>query len=566
MFVEGAKLVIDSIGDQNGRGLYFTTAVAILRAAARPRHNVVDGGSVEQEAREVAAVSRGQNVVYVMPHDWASIAQFLGPMLDRVDDQNRDVQLLLVSSDVELAAALAAAAVKLTEGRNVGIIAATSPRRAARLIRLRPAQVIAATPDSIAELLKGAALKLDAVRAVAIAWLDELVAQGATTALENLMTEVPKDAGRTVVTAEISPSVEELLERYARRARRVVAPTSATDQPMPIEFVTTSAESRLGTLRRTLDSIDPASAVVFVRDRDSDVRVRDLLRSLGYGTDDAPIRAGLTAAPGTELVVLFDVPASREELREAGGAAKRVIALIQPRQLTSLRSLAAGGAVKPFTLTDSSARARDRDARLRTELRSLLEEGHFGRELIALEPLLEDYDGIEIAAAALQLAERERAKASATTSAVAPSAVAPRERSVGPMVRLFVNVGARDSARPGDLVGAITNQGGITSDDVGKVEVRESHSIVEVSPGVADSVIERVTGTTIRGRRAIVRRDEQRAPRDTERGPRAADRGARGGDRGERGAASGPRRYPPKGGGAGHAGRERTPPRRGDRE
>jgi len=493
---------------------------------------------VEQEAREVAAVSRGQNVVYVMPHDWASIAQFLGPMLDRVDDQNRDVQLLLVSSDVELAAALAASAVKLTEGRGIGIIAATSARRAARLIKLRPAQVIAATPDSIAELLKAAALKLDTVRMIALAWLDELVAQGATTALENLMTEVPKDSARTVVTAEISPTVEELLERYARRARRVVAPTSDADQATPLEFVTTSAQSRLGTLRRTLDAIDPASALVFVRDRDSDVRVRDLLRSLGYSGEDAPIRAGLAAAPGTELVVLFDVPASREELREAGGAAKRVIALIQPRQLSSLRALAAGGAVKPFTLADSGARARDRDARVRSELRALLDEGHFGRELIALEPLLEDFDGVEIAAAALQLAERERTRATAAGTTATPAASANREKAAGSMTRLFVNVGARDGARPGDLVGAITNQGGITSDEVGKVEVRESHSIVEVAPAAVDGVIERVTGTTIRGRRAVVRRDEQRAPRDNDRGPRRADRG----------------------------GRERTPPRRGDRE
>jgi len=146
---------------------------------------------VDHDAREVTAVSRGQNVVYVMPHDWASIAQFLGPMLDRVDDHNSDVQLLLVSSDVELAAALAASAVKLTEGRSVGIIAATSARRAARLIRLRPPQVVAATPESVGELLKAAALKLDTVRMVAIAWLDELIAQGATTALETVMTEVP---------------------------------------------------------------------------------------------------------------------------------------------------------------------------------------------------------------------------------------------------------------------------------------------------------------------------------------------------------------------------------------
>jgi ATP-dependent RNA helicase DeaD len=141
------------------------------------------------------------------------------------------------------------------------------------------------------------------------------------------------------------------------------------------------------------------------------------------------------------------------------------------------------------------------------------------------------------------------------------------------MTRLFVNVGSRDNARPGDLVGAITNQGGITSDDVGKVEVRESHSIVEVSPAVVDGVIERVTGTTIKGRRAVVRRDEQRSPRDADRGARGGDRGARGGDRGarggdrgERGAGSGPRRFPPKAAAAGRGARERTPPRRGDRE
>jgi DbpA RNA binding domain. len=146
------------------------------------------------------------------------------------------------------------------------------------------------------------------------------------------------------------------------------------------------------------------------------------------------------------------------------------------------------------------------------------------------------------------------------------------------MTRLFVNVGARDGARPGDLVGAITNQGGITSDEVGKVEVRESHSIVEVAPAAVDGVIERVTGTTIRGRRAVVRRDEQRAQRDNDRGdrgdrgPRGADRsergdrGSRGAERGPRGASAGPRRFPPKTGDAGRGGRERTPPRRGDRE
>jgi ATP-dependent RNA helicase DeaD len=90
-----------------------------------------------------------------------------------------------------------------------------------------------------------------------------------------------------------------------------------------------------------------------------------------------------------------------------------------------------------------------------------------------------------------------------------------------------VNVGSRDNARPGDLMGAIANQAGLTGADVGKIDVRESHSIVEVAAGAADTVIERVTGTSIRGRRAIVRRDEERPPRSPGRGPRGHARGGR---------------------------------------
>ena len=171
--------------------------------------------------------------------------------------------------------------------------------------------------------------------------------------------------------------------------------------------------------------------------------------------------------------------------------------------------------MKPLTLAESGIRARGRDARMRAELRALLAQGQFGRELLALEELLDEFDGIEIAAAAVQLLERERAAHAATPEGqAAASAGAPRERSAAGMTRLFMTIGSRDSARPGDLVGAIANTAGITSNEVGKIEMRESHSIVEVATDVADSVIERVTGATIKGRRVIVRRDEERSKRE----------------------------------------------------
>lgn len=485
---------------------------------------------MEQDGPEVGAVSRGQNVVYVMPHDWTSIAQFLGPAVERVDAGARELQLLVITSDADVAAITAAAAVKLLDGRDIGIVAATSAPRAAALLRARPAQIVTGTPETIVELLKSATIKLDSVRGVCIAWADELVARNASAALETLMAELPKEGARIVVASELSPSVEELLERYARRARRVVMQTAESDQPVSLEYTTVAAHSRLSALRRLLDEVNPRSAVVFVRDDESTMGVRDLLLSLGYDAG-ASVKIGVVAPPGTDLVVLFDLPASREELREAVAGTTRTIALIQPRQLASLRSLAAGGAVRPYTLSEAGARARDRDEQLRDEVRAVLAEAHFGRELLALEPLLEEYDGIEVAAAVVQLLDRERVARAAAIAA----ASAPRDRSSASMTRLFITVGSRDNVRPGDLVGAIANEASVSSSDIGKVDVRESHSLVEVSSDIVGAVIEKVTGTEIRGRRVVVRRDEERSARGERPGrDRSSAAGRDRGDRGDR--------------------------------
>jgi ATP-dependent RNA helicase DeaD len=473
--------------------------------------------------------------MYVMPHDWASISRFLAPIVQRIDDSSVELQALIITSNDELAAEAAAAVVKLAAGRSVGVLAATSARRASRLLKLRPAQLVAGTPETLGELIRGAAIKLESVRYVCIAWADELVGRGSMAALETLMGELPKESGRTIVTAEVNPAIEEMVERYARRARRVAAPASDAAQPLDLQYVTVSAHTRLAALRRALDELDPKSALVFVRPRDGDTVVQSLLESLGYGGPESPITVGLVAAPGTDLVVLFDLPASHEELREAAGVAERRVALVQPAQISSLRALTHGGALKPLTLPESAARAREHDARLVAEVRGLLEKGEFGRELLALEPLLDRYDGIEIAAAVIQLLERERAArteaaTTATRATASPSAAPSRgERSNEPMTRLYVNVGSRDNVRPGDLVGAIANEGGVTSADVGKIDVRESHSVVEVSSSVASAVIERVTGTPIRGRRAVLRVDEGRreAPGGDRGGPRRPREGGR---------------------------------------
>ena len=88
-------------------------------------------------------------------------------------------------------------------------------------------------------------------------------------------------------------------------------------------------------------------------------------------------------------------------------------------------------------LSGPGARARSRDEKVRDELRAALANGVNARELIALEPLLTEFDGVEIAAAALRLLERDRErekpaeKPEKTDRILAPIAerAAPAERA-----------------------------------------------------------------------------------------------------------------------------------------
>jgi ATP-dependent RNA helicase DeaD len=74
-----------------------------------------------------------------------------------------------------------------------------------------------------------------------------------------------------------------------------------------------------------------------------------------------------------------------------------------------------------------------------------------------------------------------------------------------------MGVGERDGLRAGDLLGAITGEAGVDGHAVGKIDIHESHTIVEVHDTVAKQVIKALNGTTIRGR--AVRADFDRPRR-----------------------------------------------------
>jgi ATP-dependent RNA helicase DeaD len=126
--------------------------------------------------------------------------------------------------------------------------------------------------------------------------------------------------------------------------------------------------------------------------------------------------------------------------------------------------------------------------------------------LLLIEPMLSEFDAAELAAAAIALLRKKvSGSAPAPTVAAAPGPPPPPA-----WVRLYVSVGERDQITPRDLVGAITGEAGIEGSRVGKIEMRESFSLVEVQESVAQQVIRALNGTTIRGRATRVDFDRGR--------------------------------------------------------
>src|SRR5688500_13658184 len=244
------------------------------RRSADSRH---PEAAVEHE-QETAGISRGQNQLHVLPEDREAAESVVSPLLERADAASAVPQIVVVTNDADFAAAVAGRLAPVAAERDLRTLAVTDARRAARVQRSAPAHLVIGPAAALVALLQSAVLKLDGVRAIVLAWVDD-VKHSETAALETLMSEIPKDAARVVVVNAVTTTVEQLVERYARRARRVQPAGPESLAPVALSYLAVSEAARIGALRRVLDAVDPESAFVVTRSADSRDAVEAVLRS-----------------------------------------------------------------------------------------------------------------------------------------------------------------------------------------------------------------------------------------------------------------------------------------------
>ena len=72
------------------------------------------------------------------------------------------------------------------------------------------------------------------------------------------------------------------------------------------------------------------------------------------------------------------------------------------------------------------------------------------------------------------------------------------------MIRLFINIGKKNKAKPGDIVGAIAGESGIPGKVIGSIDMFDKYTFVEVPKDYAKDVLNAMNNAKIKGKSVAV--------------------------------------------------------------
>ena len=493
---------------------------------------------IQREA--IPPLIEGRDVLGQAATGTGKTAAFALPMLQRMGaaPKAKGLRGLVLVPTRELAVQVAAAVHKY--GRPMGVrvlpvYGGQSMGLQARALS-RGVDVVVATPGRALDLMRRRIFDLATVEFVVLDEADEMLDLGFADDLEAILEATPEARQTALFSATMPSRIAKLAERHLDDPVRVAIPSVArggVGKVRQVAYVVGRA-SKPDALGRVLDMEAPQSALVFCRTRSEVDELTEALGGRGYRAE--AIHGGLTqdqrdrvmkrfrdgaadllvatdvAARGLDIphlshVVNYDVPSSPEMYVHRTGRTGRAgrtgvaITLVQPREERMLRQIEK--LTRQRIETASLPTVADVHARrlevTRAAVREALVAGGLDPYRAVAKALAEEFDVLDVAAAAVKLAH-EPADAEGE-----PEAAAAPEAAPGEMARVFVGAGRLAGVRPKDLVGAITKGAGIAAEALGAIEIGDRFSVVDVRAGEAEALIESLRRTPLRGKKVPVR-------------------------------------------------------------
>ncbi|WP_074012498.1 DEAD/DEAH family ATP-dependent RNA helicase [Candidatus Sodalis sp. SoCistrobi] len=520
-------------------------------------------------------------------------AAFALPLLHNIKTELAAPQVLVLAPTRELAVQVAEACADFAKHmKGVNVVALYGGQRydvQLRALRQGP-QVVVGTPGRLLDHLKRGTLDLSNLSGLVLDEADEMLRMGFIEDVENILAQVPAEHQTALFSATMPEAIRRITRRFMNEPQEVRIQSSVTTRPdISQSYWTVQGMRKNEALVRFLEAEDFDAAIIFVRTKNATLEVAEALERSGYnsaalnGDMNQALReqtldrlkdgrldiliATDVAARGLDvdrlsLVVNYDIPMDSESyvhrIGRTGraGRAGRALLFVENRERRLLRNIERimKLTIPEVDLPTAEVLSTRRLAKFAAKVQNQLESSDLDlyRALLAKLQPAEELDMETLAAALLKMAQGER------PLILPPDPVIDRRprrefrerderreggerpqrrerRDVGEMDLYRIEVGRDDGVEVRHIVGAIANEGDISSRYIGNIKLFASHSTIELPKGMPGEMLSHFTRTRILNKPMNMQFVGEAQSRGGERrGGPAAGAGGRGNYGGER--------------------------------
>ena len=330
------------------------------------------------------------------------------------------------------------------------------------------AHIIVGTPGRVEDHLRKGSLSLEQIGMLVLDEADRMLEMGFQDTLDQIVSQVPAKRQTLLFSATFPDGIQAIAARILNEPERITVEATHDNSVIEQHFYEVKDEShRMIALRMLLLQHQPESCLVFCNTRRETQAVANALDAHG-----------------------FDVLALHGELEQ------------RDRDQTLIRF--ANKSISVLVATDVAARGLDvddLDAVINYEIARDTEvhihrvgrTGRAGSKGLACT-LFTAQEAYKVALLENSLGYNIRGEDLPANKTLD---IAPRK---APMATLLIDGGKKRKIRPGDLLGALTGESGISGKQVGKINVFDNRSYVAVERGVVSTALRKLNNGKMKGR------------------------------------------------------------------
>lgn len=502
----------------------------------------------------IPSLLAGRDVLGMAQTGSGKTAAFALPLLNNIDPNLKAPQILVLAPTRELAVQVAEACNDFSKHmRGVNVVALYGGQRydvQLRALRQGP-QIVVGTPGRLLDHLKRGTLNLSSLRGLVLDEADEMLRMGFIEDVETIMAQLPEGYQTALFSATMPEAIRRITRRFMNDPKEVRIQSSITTRPDISQSYWTAWGRKSDALIRFLETENFDAAIIFVRTKNATLEVAETLERNGYnsaalnGDMNQALReqtlerlkdgrldiliATDVAARGLDverisLVVNYDIPLDAESyvhrIGRTGraGRAGRAILFVESRERRLLRNIERTMklTIPEVELPNAELLSARRQEKFASRIAQQLESSDLEqyRTLLAKLSPEADFEMDVLAAALLKMAQGER---TLIVPADVPRPVRretrdreerrsnvregekPRRerRDVGDMQLYRIEIGRDDGVEVRHIVGAIANEGDISSRYIGNIKLFAGHSTIELPKGMPGEVLQHFTKTRI---------------------------------------------------------------------